>query len=68
MILLCLITFPLFISFQLPIAKETSLTEVCLWCADDSVISDIPTVSNVRQDLTEFQEKHAKFVLSSVKV
>ncbi|KAH0736530.1 hypothetical protein KY285_012237 [Solanum tuberosum] len=34
---------------------------------DDSVISDIPTVSNVRQDLTEFQEKHAKFVLSSVK-
>ncbi|CAN4115499.1 unnamed protein product [Withania somnifera] len=34
---------------------------------DDSVISDIPTVSNIRQDLTEFQEKHAKFVLSSVK-
>uniref|UniRef100_A0A0V0HYV0 Putative ovule protein n=1 Tax=Solanum chacoense TaxID=4108 RepID=A0A0V0HYV0_SOLCH len=34
---------------------------------DDSVISDIPTVSNVRQDLTEFQENHAKFVLSSVK-
>ncbi|KAJ8540532.1 hypothetical protein K7X08_033999 [Anisodus acutangulus] len=34
---------------------------------DDSVISDIPTFSNVRQDLTEFQEKHAKFVLSSVK-
>ncbi|XP_070048440.1 uncharacterized protein [Nicotiana tomentosiformis] len=34
---------------------------------DDSVISDIPTVSNVRQDLTEFQEKHAKLVLQSVK-
>ncbi|XP_060204905.1 uncharacterized protein LOC132632822 [Lycium barbarum] len=34
---------------------------------DESQMSDIPTVSNVRQDLTEFQEKHAKLVLSSVK-
>ncbi|KAF7847279.1 hypothetical protein BT93_L3127 [Corymbia citriodora subsp. variegata] len=34
---------------------------------DDSEMSDVPTVSNVRQDLTEFQEKHAKIVLSSVK-
>lgn len=34
---------------------------------DESEMSDIPTVSNIRQDLTEFQEKHAKLVLSSVK-
>ncbi|PKI31449.1 uncharacterized protein LOC116215538 [Punica granatum] len=34
---------------------------------DDSDMSNVPTVSNVRQDLTEFQEKHAKLVLSSVK-
>ncbi|KAK4436953.1 hypothetical protein Salat_0029200 [Sesamum alatum] len=34
---------------------------------DDSEVSDIPAVSNVRQDLTEWQEKHAKLVLSSVK-
>ncbi|XP_039162661.1 uncharacterized protein LOC104421021 [Eucalyptus grandis] len=34
---------------------------------DDSEMSDVPMVSNVRQDLTEFQEKHAKLVLSSVK-
>ncbi|KDP31392.1 hypothetical protein JCGZ_11768 [Jatropha curcas] len=34
---------------------------------DDSEISDVPTVSNVRQDLTEWQEKHAKLVLSTVK-
>ncbi|KAI6683297.1 hypothetical protein NL676_029210 [Syzygium grande] len=33
---------------------------------DDSEMLDVPTVSNVRQDLTEFQEKHAKLVLSSV--
>lgn len=31
-------------------------------------MSDIPTVSNVRQDLTEWQEKHANLVLSTVKV
>lgn len=36
--------------------------------ADESEMSDIPTVANIRQDLTEFQEKHAKLVLSSVKV
>uniref|UniRef100_A0A5B6YH79 BSD domain-containing protein n=2 Tax=Davidia involucrata TaxID=16924 RepID=A0A5B6YH79_DAVIN len=35
--------------------------------ADDSEMSDIPSVSNVRQDLTEWQEKHAKLVLSTVK-
>ncbi|KAL3374814.1 hypothetical protein AABB24_006349 [Solanum stoloniferum] len=35
---------------------------------DESEMSDIPTVSNIRQDLTEFQEKHAKLVLSSVKI
>ncbi|KAI3463841.1 hypothetical protein Pfo_020504 [Paulownia fortunei] len=34
---------------------------------DDSEVSDIPTVSNVRQDLTEWQERHAKLVLSTVK-
>ncbi|GMI95220.1 hypothetical protein like AT1G26300 [Hibiscus trionum] len=34
---------------------------------DDSPMSDVPTVSNVRQDLTEWQEKHAKLVLSTVK-
>ncbi|XP_010318883.1 uncharacterized protein [Solanum lycopersicum] len=34
---------------------------------DESEMSDIPTVANIRQDLTEFQEKHAKLVLSSVK-
>lgn len=34
---------------------------------DDSEMSDIPTVSNVRQDLTEWQVTHAKLVLSSVK-
>ncbi|GMQ11029.1 hypothetical protein CsSME_00053803 [Camellia sinensis var. sinensis] len=30
-------------------------------------MSDIPTVSNVRQDLTAWQERHAKLVLSTVK-
>ncbi|CAL5445035.1 unnamed protein product [Camellia sinensis] len=34
---------------------------------DDSEMSDIPTVSNVRQDLTAWQERHAKLVLSTVK-
>ncbi|CAH9060999.1 unnamed protein product [Cuscuta epithymum] len=34
---------------------------------DVSEMSAIPTVSNVRQDLNDFQEKHAKLVLSSVK-
>ncbi|KAI8539337.1 hypothetical protein RHMOL_Rhmol09G0174500 [Rhododendron molle] len=33
---------------------------------DDSVISDVPTVSNVRQDLTEWQQKHASIVLTTV--
>lgn len=34
---------------------------------DDSEVSDIPAVSNVRQDLTEWQETHAKLVLATVK-
>ncbi|KAM7483100.1 hypothetical protein LguiB_007683 [Lonicera macranthoides] len=34
---------------------------------DDSEMSQIPTVSNVRQDLTEWQAIHAKLVLSTVK-
>ncbi|CAA0826884.1 BSD domain-containing protein [Striga hermonthica] len=34
---------------------------------DDAVMSDVPTVSNVRQDLTEWQERHAKLVLLTVK-
>ncbi|XVE54646.1 hypothetical protein DITRI_Ditri03aG0098900 [Diplodiscus trichospermus] len=35
--------------------------------SDDSPVSDVPAVSNVRQDLTEWQEKHANLVLSTVK-
>ena len=35
---------------------------------DDSEMSEVPTVSNVRQDLSEWQEKHAYLVLSTVKV
>ncbi|KAJ4713258.1 BSD domain containing protein [Melia azedarach] len=34
---------------------------------DDSEMSDIPTESNVRQDLNEWQVKHASLVLSKVK-
>ncbi|XP_071702990.1 uncharacterized protein [Rutidosis leptorrhynchoides] len=34
---------------------------------DDTEVSDVPTISNVRQDLTKFQEIHAKLVLSTVK-
>ncbi|XP_015943827.1 uncharacterized protein LOC107468961 [Arachis duranensis] len=34
---------------------------------DDTELSDVPAVSNVRQDLTDWQEKHAKLVLSAVK-
>ncbi|OMO69932.1 hypothetical protein COLO4_28855 [Corchorus olitorius] len=34
---------------------------------DDSPMSHVPTVSNVRQDLSEWQEKHANLVLSTVK-
>ncbi|KAL5723326.1 hypothetical protein ACHQM5_006737 [Ranunculus cassubicifolius] len=34
---------------------------------DEPEISDVPTVSNVRQDLTEWQEKHATLVLLTVK-
>ncbi|KAL5749009.1 hypothetical protein ACOSQ2_026306 [Xanthoceras sorbifolium] len=34
---------------------------------DDSLICDVPTVSNVRKDLNEWQEKHASLVLSTVK-
>ena len=35
---------------------------------DDAPMSDVPTVSNVRQDLTEWQARHAILVLSTVKV
>lgn len=34
---------------------------------DEPEVSDVPTVSNVRQDLTEWQEKHATLVLLTVK-
>ncbi|KAK1384194.1 BSD domain-containing protein [Heracleum sosnowskyi] len=34
---------------------------------DDSEVSDIPTVSNIRQDLTIWKKVHAKLVLSTVK-
>ncbi|GLT44099.1 hypothetical protein SLA2020_180150 [Shorea laevis] len=34
---------------------------------DDSPISDVPTASNVSQDLTEWQVKHCSLVLSTVK-
>lgn len=34
---------------------------------DDSEVSDIPTESNVRKDLNEWQVKHASLVLSTVK-
>ena len=38
-------------------------------CADGVPVSDdVQTVSNVRQDLTEWQQKHASLVLDSVKV
>ncbi|XP_004299272.1 PREDICTED: uncharacterized protein LOC101303514 isoform 1 [Fragaria vesca subsp. vesca] len=33
---------------------------------DDTKFSDVPTVTNVRQDLTEWQEKHAHLVLLNV--
>ncbi|KAK1272654.1 hypothetical protein QJS04_geneDACA016533 [Acorus gramineus] len=35
---------------------------------DEPEMSEVPTVSNVRQDLTEWQAKHAMLVLSSVKL
>ncbi|THF94541.1 hypothetical protein TEA_016473 [Camellia sinensis var. sinensis] len=50
--------------------KETESFSVkyrCVHAPDDSEMSDIPTVSNVRQDLTAWQERHAKLVLSTVK-
>jgi hypothetical protein len=31
-------------------------------------MEDVPTVSNVRQDLNEWQARHATLVLSAVKV
>ncbi|KAL9326330.1 hypothetical protein ACSQ67_006975 [Phaseolus vulgaris] len=34
---------------------------------DDTEFSDVPAVSNVRQDLSDWQEKHASLVLSTVK-
>lgn len=50
-----------------PISFEL-IEESCASFADDGEMSNVPTVSNVRQDLSEFQAKHAKIVLSSVKV
>ncbi|KAE9451127.1 hypothetical protein C3L33_16970, partial [Rhododendron williamsianum] len=43
-----------------------SNSKLFICCVDDSVISDVPTVSNVRQDLTEWQQKHASIVLTTV--
>ncbi|GAB4860910.1 hypothetical protein Ancab_036071 [Ancistrocladus abbreviatus] len=34
---------------------------------DDAPVSDVPTISNVQQDLTKWQERHATLVLSTVK-
>ncbi|KAK9277247.1 hypothetical protein L1049_006786 [Liquidambar formosana] len=34
---------------------------------DEPQASDVPTVSNVRQDLSEWQEKHANLMLTTVK-
>ncbi|GAB2289737.1 hypothetical protein Dimus_024043 [Dionaea muscipula] len=34
---------------------------------DDAPIPDVPTISNVQQDLTQWQERHATLVLSAVK-
>ncbi|XP_047327331.1 uncharacterized protein LOC124930994 [Impatiens glandulifera] len=34
---------------------------------DDSEMANTPTLSNIRQDLSKWQEKHAKLVLSAVK-
>ncbi|KMT10862.1 hypothetical protein BVRB_5g113600 [Beta vulgaris subsp. vulgaris] len=34
---------------------------------DDAPMSDVPAVSNVRQDLTEWQARHATLMLSTVK-
>ncbi|KAK9684446.1 hypothetical protein RND81_10G210800 [Saponaria officinalis] len=46
------ITFDTFKDFPLP---------------DDSEVSDIPTVSNVQQDLTQWQARHATLMLTTVK-
>ncbi|KAL1160491.1 hypothetical protein E1A91_A07G066600v1 [Gossypium mustelinum] len=62
------ITLSTFQDFPLPGKIITSLSFVwMLRKKDDSPMSDVPTISNVRQDLTEWQEKHAKLVLSTVK-
>lgn len=37
-------------------------------CVDEPEVTEVPTVSNVRQDLNEWQAKHATIVLSAVKV
>lgn len=50
------------------VTQQITYLNCCLPHADDSEVSDIPAVSNVRQDLTEWQEKHAKLVLATVKV
>lgn len=48
--------------------KKETYFNCCLQNADDSEMSDIPAVSNVRQDLTEWKEKHAKLVLATITV
>ena len=38
-------------------------------CVEEAEASDVPnTTSNVRKDLTEWQERHATLVLATVKV
>lgn len=44
------------------------LSDRIFGCADEPEMSDVPTVSNVRQDLNEWQARHATLVLSAVKV
>ncbi|KAK2350268.1 hypothetical protein QL285_098382 [Trifolium repens] len=48
--------------------KGITVTTFCDFpLQDDTELSDVPAVSNIRQDLTEWQEKHANLVLSTVK-
>lgn len=47
--------------------KATKLVCCFYWISDD-LVSDVATVSNVRQDLSEWQQKHANLVLTTVKV
>ncbi|KAK6921063.1 BSD domain, partial [Dillenia turbinata] len=47
--------------------QDFSLEECSFECADDTEAQEVSTVSNVRQDLTAWQEKHANLVLQTVK-